>query len=231
MSVIAQRASEPPAGISGRTRAWAIAVIVIATALAATLSGLGSRTIEPPAASVIRDGVPVGVLHSRAGALVAAGDYLLVDQQTLERDPTRYAALVRDAFAPSIQAQALAQAARVRTADPAGMRLWASGGRSVTLIGAHRLDAYRGDRASVSCWVATVYWGAGQVPKQAWSLVRLMLRWRDGRWWLSGLVSDRGASAPVPARTPQATPGDDTTRAFDRLLAGFSPVGAGAPAP
>jgi hypothetical protein len=231
MGAVSQTVIEAPAGVSLRARAVAAAVILVVTAFAGFLIGAARGDGPPGGATVLRDGVPVGVLHTRAGALAAADHYLVADLQTIERAPDLYAVLVREAFASDVQPSALAQAASLRESDSAGMTLWAAGGHSLTLIGGHRLERYRLGRPVVTAWVGTVYWGPGQPPKQAWSLARLALIWTGGRWRVTGLVTTSAQPAPVPARTPQAAPATDNTRLFDSSLAGFTSVDSGAPAP
>lgn len=229
MAACYRQLAEPPTGVTrGR---WSLAVFaIVALAGAGFITGRssGSRTrAQAPIAEP--GGVPVGVLHTRAGALAAADDYVLVDQQTIEQDPARFQSLVREAFAGPIQLEVLGEAASVRAQDPRGMALWASAGRSATLIGAHRLDYYTGDGAQVTNWVGTIYWGPGQPPKQAWNLARTQLRWSDGRWLVTSMVTRLPTPGPVPASTPQADPRDDTAGVFDNALAGFGALGTGAP--
>ena len=47
-------------------------------------------------------GIPVGVQHSRAGALAAADNYVAVASDTIVQDPTRYEQLVRRVYAPEL---------------------------------------------------------------------------------------------------------------------------------
>jgi len=229
VSAAYQRPAEPPRGVS-RTRcalAATVVLVLIGAGFIVGRAGAGRSADAAPIADV--DGVPIGVLDSRAGALAAADSYLEVDQQTIEQDPSRFRALVREAFATAIQPEVLQEAAAVRARDPRGMALWASGGRSVTMIGAHRVDFYGDGVAQVTSWVGTIFWGPGQPPKQAWDLARTQLRWAGGRWLVTGMVTRLPTPGPVPASTPQADPGDDTAGEFDNALAGFSALGTGAP--
>jgi hypothetical protein len=221
--------AEPPAGVSRAIGSLAL-VLVIAAAAAGLIAG-GTADSSAVAGAPIKEieGVPVGVLHSRGGAVAAADDYVLVDQQTIEQDPTRLASLVRQNFAHPIQAEVLAQAQTARAQDPRGMALWASAGRSASLIGAHRLDAYDGRTAEVTSWVGTIYWGPGQPPKQAWDLARTWLRWAGGRWLVTSIRTRLPIPGPVPASTPQADAADDNAGVFDNALAGFGALGTGAP--
>ena len=108
------------------------------------------------------------------------------------------------------------------------MTLWADGGESFTMIGAHRLDWYRPDRAQITAWAAQVFWGPGQPPCQAWSLARITLGWRDDRWEVTGMTT-LPVAAPAPAALPQAARADDGAAVFSTELAGFTPVSYGSP--
>ena len=224
-----QRLVEPPRGVSRAWCALAAAVVLVLIAAGFIVGRAGAGRSADAAAIADVKSIPIGVLHSRAGARAAADSYLVVDQRTIEQDPGRFATLVRDAFATTIQPAVLEQAAAVRAQDPSGMALWASGGRSATMIGAHRIDYYRDGAAQVTTWVGTIFWGPGQPPKQVWDLARTQLRWTDGRWLVTAMVTRLPTPGPVPASTPQADPSNDTAGDFDNALAGFSALGTRAP--
>ena len=176
----------------------------------------------------LRDGVPVGVDHSPGGADAAADEYLGTEQATVERDPARFLALVSEDYAPALKGAALAAADQDRRRDPRGMRLWAEGGESFTVIGADRLDWYRFGTAQVTAWAGQVFWGPGQPPCQAWSLARVTLGWREGHWELTGMTT-LPAAAPAPAALPQASRADDSAAMFSSELVGFTPASYGSP--
>lgn len=229
MTAVAAPLGEAPAGIARRQVAAALAVLLIllAAGFIAGRSDHHTRLQLDPIRVV--GGVPIGVRRSPAGALAAVDNYLLIDEESIEQNPARFRVLVREAFAPVIQQQAINEAAMVRAGDPAGMGLWASGGRSVTIIGAHRLDSYAKGSAQVTSWVGTVFWGPTQPPKQTSSLARTRLEWAGGRWVITSMLTRLATPGPVPALTPQADASDDTAGVFDNALAGFTALGTGAP--
>jgi hypothetical protein len=197
--------------------------LTLAVGIAGFLAGRAGLAGAPSPPIDLRDGVPVGAVHSPGGAVAAADSYLAVEQQTVERDPARFAALVAADYASDIRSGSLASAEVDRRNDPIGMALWARGGESYTVIGAHRLDAYTGERATVTTWAGQVYWGPGQPPTQTWALGRTMLAWTSGRWSVRAM-STLPNPGPSPAAVPQAGPGDDSASRFDTLLDGFTPV-------
>jgi hypothetical protein len=172
--------------------------------------------------------VPVGVEHSPAGAVAAADGYVATEQATVERDPARFAAFVSQDYPPPVKANSLAAARDDRLHDPAGMRLWASGGESFTTVAAHRLNWYRRDAAQVTTWAGQVFWGPHQPPSQVWALGRTDLAWRDSRWVVTDMTT-LPATAPAPAALPQDGPADDTADDFHSRLNGFVPVSYGSP--
>lgn len=205
--------------------------VLITLVLLAVAGFLLGRALAPAAPS--RDptldvrGIPAGIEHSPAGALAAADNYVSVSYDSVERDPAREARLIGTVYAPAIRSSALAGAASVRARSPAAMRLWAHGGRNVSLIGARRLDYYRGDDAQVTTWNADVFWGPGRPPKQAWVLTQTSLRWNGARW-LVRQTTTLPTAGPVPAVTPQAGSANDTPAAFATGLDGFSAPAYGA---
>jgi hypothetical protein len=198
-----------------------LAVVLLAAGGFMTGRATDARSAAPPIKDV--DGVPVGVGHSPAGALAAADSYLAAEQDTVERDPTRFAALVRETYAPVLRAAALRAARDDRLRDPLGLALWARSGQSFVVIGAHRLDYYDGNLAQVSTWAGQVFWGPGAPPAQTWALGRTRLVWIGDRWRV-GAMDTLPLPAPSPAETPQADSRDDTTSVFDGLLRGFTAV-------
>jgi hypothetical protein len=221
-------------GSCGRPRVRPVSLIgsvagtVAVLALAAFMLG---HALAPAASS--RDpienasGIPVGVDHSPAGALAAADSYVAASYESVERNPARDAQLIKAIYAPAIRASAISGATAVRARNAAGMRLWARGGRNLSVVGARRLDYYRGDAAQVSTWNVDVFWGPGRPPKQEWVLTQTSLRWSGGRW-LVAETETLPVAGPVPALTPQATPSNDSATAFGTDLAGFSAPSYGA---
>lgn len=215
----------PPRGATSLQIRFALAVSTLLLASAAFAIGTAARSPAPDPIQTPQ-GVPVGVEHSPAGAVVAADEYVASEQATLERDQARFAALVAQDYAGPLQASALAAADSDRKRDPLGMRLWADGGESLTTIGAHRLDRYGGDTAQVTLWVGQVLWGPGQQPAQVWGLSRVTLVWRAGQWKVT-TMDGLAEPAPAPAQLPQASSGDDTSEVFSSELDGFTPVNYG----
>jgi hypothetical protein len=199
-----------------------LAGTVLLLGLGTFLIGRSLAATPEPADSVTAiGGIPVAVDHSPAGALAAADNYVAVTYATVERDPRRDEQLINTVYAPAIRNSAIAGAATVRDENAAGMSLWARGGQNLSLIGARRLDYYRGDDAQVTTWNVDVFWGPGRPPKQAWVLTQTSLQWLGGRWLVTATAT-LPTPGPVPATTPQGSVSNDSARAFDQDLAGFS---------
>jgi hypothetical protein len=216
-----------PASLAFGHRLVALALVGLVVAAAGFLVGSAAPTAVPDPVET-EGGVPVGVDHSPAGAVVASDEYVATEQATVERDPTRLTVLVTEDWTDQLKASSLAAGGEDRLRDPAGMELWASGGQSFTTVAAHRLDLYRGDAAEVTTWAAQIFWGPGQPPSQVWALGQTNLLWRDGRWEVSAM-STLPTPAPAPAALPQAGSLDDTAGDFYSRLNGFSPVSYGRP--
>jgi hypothetical protein len=206
-------------------RLYTAAAVAGTLALLAVGAFLVGRSLAPapqsadPVTTIA--GIPVAVDHSPAGALAAADNYVAVSYATVERNPRRDQLLIDTVYAPAIRGSALGGAATVRNQNATAMGLWADGGQNLSLIGARRLDYYRGDEAQVTTWNVDVFWGPGRAPKQAWVLTQTSLQWARGRWLVISTAT-LPTPGPVPAGTPQATGTNDSEWAFDQALAGFS---------
>jgi hypothetical protein len=203
----------------------AIAVLGVLTLLFALLAleileGGADQSSRPEAVELF-DGVPVGVTHTPAGALAAADNYLAVSSQSIEQDPPAFAALVAQGYAPAVRAHTLAEAEKLRAADPQSMANYAEGGRGVAVVAARRLDNYSAQSATITSWLAGFVWGPRISPRQSWNLVDTTLRWQSGRWLV---VSSRTDSTPAPAPSVVYIKGsNDQTSAFARLTGMTAP--------
>lgn len=193
-------------------------VIVLAAALLFRAGG-GSRAGVQAVELV--GGVPVGVQDTRAGALAAADDYVALSSQSVEQDPSLFAALVAEVYAPEIRERTLAQAAQIRAADTQNMSNYQQGGRGIAVIAARRLDAYTPQTAAVTSWLAGFVWGPRLSPRQSWNLIDTKLRWQSGRWLVTSSETDP-TPAPVPAIV-YVNAGNDRSQAFDRLAGMTAP--------
>ena len=212
-----------------RTALTGAALVAILTLLCA-LVGLeivdgGGGQSSPPAGVELVDGVPLGVQHTRAGALAAADNYLAASSQTVEQDPSVFAQLVAHVYAPGIRARTISEAQRVRAQDSRDMANYAEGGRGIAVVATHRLDSYSPQTATITSWLGGFVWGPHVTPSQSWNLVDTTLRWQSGRWLVVSSSTD-----PTPAPTPaivyvQGT--NDQAGAFARL-AGMSAPSYGA---
>jgi hypothetical protein len=173
-------------------------------------------------APLTRSGAPVAAVHTRGGALAAADNDLALISASVEQQPARFTALVRDLYVPADQAGTLTQAAQERQADPAGMTNFSSGGHALALIAARRLDRYTPSSATVTTLLGGIVWGPDLTPRQSWNLVDTTLLWQDRQWRVAKIGVDATA-APVPATVVLDGP-NDTAAAYGRLAGMSSPV-------
>jgi hypothetical protein len=208
-----------------RASVVAIAVLGVLTLLFALLALKilegGADQSSPPGAVKLFDGVPVGVEHTPTGALAAADNYLAISSQSIEQDPPAFAELVAQGYSPTVRARTLAEAEKLRTADPQNMANYAEGGRGIALVAARRLDSYSAQSATITSWLAGFVWGPHISPRQSWNLVDTTLRWQSGRWLV---VSSRADSTAAPVPSVVYVEGDnDRTPAFARLAGMTAP--------
>lgn len=178
-----------------------------------TLARANAGAVGPADPVIVRDGVPVGVADTRAGAVAAAAEYASFVQRTSVLDVRRFTRLVALDYQPAARERVLALVGEARAGDPPlqGIHL-------LSAVAAARLDRYTTGAAAVSLWLEATYWSTAIVPTQTWALEQLSLRWAHGQWVI---VAQTLAQPPVPAwATVHAA--NDTAAAFDRSLAGMA---------
>lgn len=166
------------------------------------------------------NGIPVGIAPTRAGAAAAADNYVAIATETIVQDPERYEQLVRTAYAPNYQEQALQEGRGVRERSAGALAEFASGGKLVAASVARQVNAFDPSAARVTSWTMVVGWGPESDPVQFWTFNEVELAW-DGQRWTVARLDESARSAP----TPTLVFGDDedkTTDAFERELQGFS---------
>ncbi len=201
----------PPSALAAVT----VCVLALVVLLGVFMASSGSGGRGQAGAIELVDGVPVGVRHTRAGALAAADNYLALASQSVEQDPAVFAALVAQVYAPGIRAGTLAQAGRLRARDVQNMSNYRQGGRGIAVVAARRLDSYTPQQATVTSWLGGVVWGPRLAPRQTWNLVSTTLRWQAGRWLVEA-SSTAPTLAPVPSIV-YVEGGNDRAGAFARL--------------
>lgn len=214
-------------------RRWplVLAALVVALVVAGGAYAIGRSTAPESAAptspagrSALTQtvaGVTIGVSRSRAGALAASDNYVATATESFVQDPSRYEQLVRRVYAPSYQQTALAEAKQTRERSPNSVTFYSSGGKTVALVAARRLDTYSGTAASVTSWVGAFNWGDDERPGQTWRLVETSLRW-DGQRWLVTRLNGATRPAPTPSVVGYETAESRTNGAFDRELRGVT---------
>jgi hypothetical protein len=181
----------------------------------------GDTTTSATAAVRTINGIPVGVQHSREGALAATDNYIATSSESVVQDPERFEALVQETFAEPEAKEALADAKRDRQRSPDAVENYAQGGRGLAVVAARRLDTYDGTTATVTSWSGGIVWGPSEKPKQRWLLVETSLRWDGERWRVTDMEE---APRPAPAPVIVAYNEDDALKkaTFDRELRGMT---------
>jgi hypothetical protein len=199
---------------------------VCAAALVLLLVGIlgvgrsGRQDAVGPAVKLI-SGVPVGVEHTRAGALAAADNYVALASQSIEQNPAVFGELVAQTYAQQARGRTLAEAQRVRAGDLQNVSNYRDGGHGLAVIAARRLDSYTQDTATVTSWLGGFVWGPHLPPRQTWNLVDTTLRWQAGRWLVASSSTD-AMPAPVPSIV-YVDGVNDRSGAFQRLAGMTAP--------
>jgi hypothetical protein len=198
-------------GVGSTGARFAAGVIVLVAVFAAAFAlARATRSGRGRAASVrVTSGVPVGVEHSRAGALAAADNYVAVGI-TDSLDEASLETFGNTVVAPSERRSLIDANARLAQQGPP------PGTNVIGTLVAHRLDSYTGPDARVSVWDVGDYWGAELEPTQYWALADLSLRWTGARWWVVSL--DERLPGPVPALVAVGATGSPS---WSQALAGM----------
>ena len=214
-------------------RRWpVIAAIIVGVLVIGGIGWAAGRSSAPEGsaqasdgrvASAIRviDGIPVGVEHSRAGALAAADNYVARSAETIVQDPSAFTKLVRMVWTGAAQPKALADGKRASRLAPDAVANYAAGGRGIAVTAARKLLLYDGTRAKVLLWGAGFIWGPDKPPTQRWFVARVKLVWADDQWSVEA-IDELRKPAPTPYRVIVARPGADSAEVFDSTLDGMS---------
>jgi hypothetical protein len=135
------------------------------------------------------------------------------------QDPQRYEQLVRTAYAPGYQEQALREGEELRQKAATAVAEFGAGGTLIASVAARRVDSFDGSTAAVTSWTSAFGWGPNSEPTQFWSLNETSVRW-DGQRWLVERLDEADRTAPAPS----AVIADDEakrTGTFERELRGF----------
>ena len=193
-----------------------VAVGLLVTAVLGGAFAAGRSTAPPgPTPDPIRleHGIPVGVVNTPGGALVAADNYVAAGISA-SLDTAELGRFASAAISPAAREQIIEDNRRL--AETASLP---SGARVLGSVVAHRLDSFSRDSAVVSTWALTSYWGPSVASKQYSALVQLSLRWTTDRWQISAVRES--VPGPVPALIG-GTWKASSTPGWDRALAGMA---------
>jgi len=215
-------------------RRWpVITAAIVGLVVVALLGWAAGRSSAPSDAAEARaghedggairivEGVPVGVEHSRAGALAAADNYVARAAETIVQDPPTFTRLIRTVWVSAAQPEALANGKRSRRQAPDAVANYEAGGRALAVTAARKLESYNGSRATVLTWGAGFIWGPDKRPTQRWFVGRVKLVWQDDQWSVEAL-DELTTAAPTPYRVIIGKPGADSAEVFDDVLDGMS---------
>lgn len=165
----------------------------------------------------LSNGVLIGVLRTRGGALAAADNYVAQSSQTVVKDPAAYSRLIRKVWVADGRAQALSEGERARRLAPEAVQNYAEGGQAISVVAARRLESYDGVHATVLTWGGGFVWGPHKKPTQRWFLATVQLAWSGGLWRVQAL-DELERAAPSPYQVVVGQSGADSSHVFDRAL-------------
>ncbi len=166
----------------------------------------------------LEDGVPVGVVDTPIGAIAAAENYLVSEDDAL-LSRTEIRRVVDTVWAPAERDVELAQP--FPAAGLAGKAATFPGLQLAAAVAGAKLDSYTPQSAQVVVWHEITLWSPSVEPTQGWSLDTMMLVWDEGRWLVASRTAAPDSQTPVPAWT-SGTPRDSTSKAFDTRLGDMS---------
>ncbi len=203
-------------------------VIAAAIAVFAVLAALGAATAPTtahPSPLRLEHGVPVVIADTPQGAVAAAENYLVAEDQAL-LDPARLRLAVDIDWTSQERQVELSQGLTWMALPPRTTTQGAAGrcGGSCYLtaaVAAIKLESFAPTAAQVSVWHELAVWGPAFEPSQYWMLDMLALVWSGGRWLVSSRSTAPGSQTPIPAFT-NGTAADRTSQAWTQRLAGMS---------
>ena len=169
-------------------------VVLLLIGLTAGAFAVGRSTVArggPTHPLRLDHGIPISVLDTPAGALVAADNYVAtgITASLNDGDVRQFANAVIE---PTARARFIGatQSLAESSALPAGAR-------AIGSVVAHRLDGYVGGHARVSVWALGSEWDGGLAPTQYSALIELSLHWSGERWRVASVRES--LPGPVPA--------------------------------
>jgi hypothetical protein len=193
----------------------AVVVVLLLIGLGGGAFAAGRSTVARPGRTDplrLDRGLPISVLDSRAGAVVAADNYV-VTGITAGLDSEQLRQFAKAVIEPAARERFIgASQSLAQNSAPAGARALGS-------VVAHRLENYGSQSARVSVWALGSEWDGGLAPTQYSALVDLWLHWAGDRWRVAAVRES--LPGPVPALI--AGPGEARSAgAWDQVLSGMS---------
>lgn len=158
-------------------------------------------------------GIPLSVLDTRAGALVAA-DNSVATGITASLDSGELRRFANAVIEPAARqnfvdaSQSLGQSAEIPV-----------GARAIGSVVAHRLEGYDGGSARVSAWALGSEWDGGLAPTEYSALLEVSLHWAGDRWRVTSVEESLPGPVPAVVAGPR---GARSTGVWDEALSGMS---------
>jgi hypothetical protein len=173
-----------------------------ASAPKGTSTVAGSTTASAaPGASRAENGVPVGYLRTREGAVAAATNFAKFAGGPLILQPDKFRAAIGSLAAPESKTKLLNEYETGLAATQNSTQIITNAGRGVKVAVnayplAYHVANFSSNVSEVNVWYLTVLAQDGQAaPAQSWVTMTVDLEWTDGDW---KVTSDGSAPGPVP---------------------------------
>lgn len=185
-------------------RGSAIALLLIGLASGAFAVGRSTLARRGPTNPLRLDhGIPVAVLDTPAGALVAADNYAATGS-TASLDAGQLRQFANAVIELAARAQFIGASQALNENSPLP-----TGGRAIGSVVAHRLESYGAGAARVGVWALGSEWDGGAASTQYSALVELSLHWAGDRWRVAAV--NESLPGPVPGLVvgPREAPSTD----------------------
>jgi hypothetical protein len=162
-----------------------------------------------PGATRLVNGIPEGYAHTRAGAVAAATNDLVLDVSDLILDPARYRAVVAQLAAPEDRQRLLTIAEENVDFLQNRYQMVSDAAHGVAVVVrlvplTYRLEAYTSQSATVDVWTLELFAVDGVLaPTDNWVTATVVLEWVGGDWKEADLGSQPGPSTRPWMAAPQ----------------------------
>lgn len=162
-----------------------------------------------PGATRLVNGVPAGYPHTRAGAVAAATNFVVLGASDLILDPARYRAAIAEMAAPEDRQRLVTLAEENVDAFQNQLQMVSDAAHGIAVVIravplTYQLQAYTPQSATVDIWTLQLRAVDGVLaPTDLWVTETIVLEWVGGDWKMADVGDQPGPTTLPSMAAPQ----------------------------